>query len=429
MARRLLLVSHVFPPQVAGGAARMGQFARMLPDAGWDVTVVTARHGAGAIDRAAEDAVAGRATSGAAPSPAARIVRRGQPVAKRGVRGLSRRVLRAAALTAVFPDREVFWVPGAIAAGARALRRVPHDVVLATHGPASNLIVGRALARAFGLPLVVDFRDLWATLPMPVFTTPLHRAAARALERAVVRAAARVIAVAPRMAEALAAAHGIDARATAAITNGFDPDDRARVHDDRPAGPRPFRLMYTGSVHAHYDLAPLWQAVQALAAAGRIDPASFRIEFVGNLAASDVRAHGLEAFVELRPFVPHDRVFDALARADALLVVETPGYYAEYGYAAKVFDYLLTGKPIVALVERGGNTARLLDAAGVGYAAEPGDAAGLRAALEAVLARKGAAPRAVDCDAAPLRAFNRRHLGGALAGVLDEAAARRGARA
>lgn len=415
--RRVLIVSHVFPPLVAGGAPRMGQFARLLPEFGWDVTVLTARHEG--VDTGAVAALAGRATIVDTWSPSTAI-KRGAPVPKRGMRGWARRTLRTAAMSVVFPDREIFWVPGAIAAGKRALAAAPHDLVFATYGPASDLVVGRALARAAKLPLVVDFRDLWSTLPMPVFTTPLHRAAARRLERAIVRDSSCVVAVAPRMAEDLAASHGIPSERAISITNGYDPDDASRARDARRSGP--FRLMYTGSVHAHYNLDPLWRAVNTLASRGAISPETFRIEFVGNLAISDARALGVDAFVDTKPFVAHDAVFDELARADALLVVETPGYYARYGYAAKVFDYVLTGKPVLALVESGGNTSRLLRDAGVGYCAEPGDDADVLAALECVLALKGAPPRRVDCNAAPLDAFNRRHLVKRLATALDDVA-------
>jgi glycosyltransferase involved in cell wall biosynthesis len=417
--RRLLLVSHVFPPLVAGGAPRMGEFARRLPDHGWDVTVVTARHAASAIDRGAASAIAERATIVEAWSPTA-VVPRGIATPRRGARAIARKLARTAVASVLFPDREVLWVPAAIAAGRRALAATPHDAVLATHGPASAIVVGRALARMFRLPLVVDFRDLWSTLPMGVFPTSLHRAAARQLERAIVRAASKVVAVSPGMAADLAATHGLAARDAVAITNGFDPDDAAHVVDTRDGEPRPFRLVYAGSVNAHYDLGPLWHAIRDLADGGSIRPDTFRIEFVGNLALGDARAAGVDAFVETRPFVPHARVFDAFAPADALLVVETPGYYARNGYAAKVFDYLLTGKPVLAIVEQGGNTDRLLRAVGVGLPVAPGDESSLRTAIMELVARKGARPRAVDCEAPPLRDFNRRRLVEKLARVLDD---------
>ncbi len=423
--RRVLIVSHVFPPLIAGGAPRMGQFARMLPEYGWDVTVLTGRTAGGdSTDQAAADALATQATVIRTWSPSSKVVKRGSPSPKHGWRALARRGLRAAASSVLFPDREVFWAPAAIAAGRRALRSVPHDLVLATHGPATNLIVGRALARELQLPLVVDFRDLWSTLPMAAaFTTPLHRAAARRLETSVVRDASKILAVAPRMAESLASSHGISVDNAVSITNGFDPDDIQRVVDRRPEGARPFLLMYAGSVHAHYNLDPFWRVLRTLVDAGTITPSTFRVEFIGNLALDDVRRHGLDAFVGTRPFVPHERVFDELARADALLVVETPGYYAEFGYAAKVFDYVLTGKPVVGLVDTGGNTYRLLREASVGYCADAHDEDALRRRIEEVLAHKAAPPRPIDCDAEPFRDFNRQHLTARLASVLDEVVA------
>jgi glycosyltransferase involved in cell wall biosynthesis len=413
-----LLVSHVFPPLVAGGAPRMGEFARLLPDHGWDVTVLTARHSASAIDRDGAAAIAKRARIVEAWSPTA-VVPRGVATPRRGPLAIARRFARTAVATITFPDREMLWIPAAIAAGRRALAATPHDAVLATYGPASTLLVGAALARRFGLPLVVDFRDLWSTLPMPSFPTPLHRAAARRIERAIVRSASKIVAVSPGMAESLAASHGLPADALVAITNGFDPADAERAVDARNGRARPFRLVYSGSINAHYDLGPLWRALATLAEAGRIHPETFRVEFVGNLAVGDPARHGVAAFVDTQPFVPHARVFDAFAHADALLVVETPGYYARNGYAAKVFDYLLTGKPVLAIVDRDGNTDRLLRQAGVGRTVEPGDEAGLRRALEELVAAKGAPAKAIDCDAPPLRDFNRRHLVGKLASVLD----------
>lgn len=402
----------------------MGQFARLLPELGWDVTVLTGRPDpSSALDAGGAAEIAKLARVIDAWSPASRVVKRGQPVAKHGLRGLARRLVRNAAVSVVFPDREVFWVRPAIKVAKQAMQETPHDVVLASYGPASNLLVGRALARAFKLPLVVEFRDLWSTLPMPVFPTRMHRAAAHRLERSIVRQASRLIAVGPGMVEEIANEHGVDRDRAITITNGFDPADLARVHDDRGAEPRPFRLVYTGTVHVHYNLEPLWRALRSLADAGEITPDILRVEFVGNLDVRDVERHGLEAFVEVGPYVAHDEVFDAFARADALLLFETPGYYARYGYAAKVFDYMLCGKPVLAVVEPGGNSDNLLKAAGVGHSVSPGDEPGLVQLLRDMLKLKGAPAQRVDPDASPFCDFNRRTLVRKLASVFDDVTA------
>jgi Glycosyltransferase Family 4 len=397
----------------------MGQFARLLPEFGWDVTVITAQHDG--VDAHAVDALAGRAKLLATWSPS-KLIPRGLPTPKRGLGAIARTVARTAIRSVLFPDREILWAPGAIRAGARALAETPHDAVLATHGPGSNLVVGHWLARSRHLPLVVDFRDLWSTTTVANFASPVHRAAARKLEQTIVRDASRLIAVAPDMTKELVTANHLDASRGVTITNGFDSDDAARVRDTRTDS-APFRLMYTGSVNMHYDFTSLWRAVKSMADRGSIRPETCRIEFIGNLALSDVRAFGIEAFFDTKSFVPHAAVFDEFARADALLVLETPGYYARYSYAAKVFDYLLTGKPILALVEAGGNTAQLLAEAGVGYFSHPDDPQQIAAALERVIALKGAPPKRAVWTEPPLAAFDRRTLTHSLAATLDDVVA------
>jgi glycosyltransferase involved in cell wall biosynthesis len=400
----------------------MGQFARMLPDVGWNVTVLTARHSATtSIDRTEADQIAARASVIEAWSPTSTVSRRGKPVARVGLRGAVRSAARFVSRSVLFPDREALWIPSALRAGRRALAQERHDVVFASYGPASNLVIGWQLARERRIPLVIDFRDLWATLPVETaFVSQVHRALAFRTEERILRSASRITAVAPRMAASLAEVHQIAPEKAVSITNGFDPSDVERVRDQRGPEPRPFRLMYAGSVHADYDLSPFWKALKLLAADRTITPETFRVEFVGNLDQAEPRAHGVDAFVETTPFVPRARLFDELARADALLVVETPGYYAQFSYAAKVFDYLLTGKPVVAIVDAGGNTATLLTQARVGFCAEDRDPVSVRRAIERVLGRKGAPPRDVHPDEEPLRKFSRQYLVTQLATVFDD---------
>jgi glycosyltransferase involved in cell wall biosynthesis len=424
--RRLLYVSYIFPPMVAGGAPRAHQFCKYLPEFGWAPTVLTGpATAAEAVDDGALRELPGCVAVVRAPCPLAERGSRGLPNPRAGLAGFVRRAARAACRLALLPDRQVLWKSGAVRAGLEASRREPHDAILATFGPGSNLLVGQRLAELTGLPLVVEFRDLWADLPHPVFATPLHRRLAERMERRAVAAARRVVAVSERMAGHLAARHGRRPEEVVAIANGFDPADLARVRDAREGqGPdRPFRLCYAGSVYGQYDLGPFLDVLGELARQGAVSSENLRVEFVGNFPPEEVARRGLAGLVECRPHVPHAAVFDAFARADALLVIEAPGYWAEFSYAAKVFDYLLPGKPVLALVEAGGNSARLLEAAGLGRIAHPADRAAIRGALLDVLRLKGAPPKKMDIAAPPLADFDRRRLSQRLAGVLDEAAA------
>ena len=72
-----------------------------------------------------------------------------------------RSAVRSAVNLALQPDPQVLWAPAALRAGRKLLSEVPHDVVVATAPPFSALLIGARLARAAGLPLVLDYRDEW----------------------------------------------------------------------------------------------------------------------------------------------------------------------------------------------------------------------------------------------------------------------------
>lgn len=423
--RRLLFVSYIFPPMVAGGAPRVGQFAKYLPEHGWAPTVLTGPVAeAERVDDAALVELPECVKIVRAECPTVAGGARGATNTAGGLAGLVRRAARLASRLIFLPDRQILWKKYAVAAGLEALGREKHDAVFATYGPGTNLLVGREIAERAGLPLVVEFRDLWGDLPHPVFATPIHRWLTSRMERRAVAAARCVVAVSGRMAEHLAARHGRRPEECVSITNGFDPADLARVHDSRDGADRPFRLVYTGSVYGQYDLGPFLDVLSELVAEKKVSPGTFRAEFVGNFPADEVGRRGLAGLIEVRPHVPHSKVFDAFARADALFMIEAPGYWAEFSYAAKVFDYLLPGKPVLALVEPGGYSARLLEAAGLAHVAHPADRAAIRARLLALLGLKGAPARRMDISAPPLVDFDRRRLAGRLAAVLESAAAK-----
>ena len=419
--KRVLFVSYLFPPMVAGGIPRVAQFCKYLPKFGWTPTALTGP----LVPAAAVDPESLRELP-----DCVKVIRARCPLASRGIRGSAnprsgltgflQKAARFAMRLVLHPDRQVLWLRGAVRAGLEALERDQHDAILATYGPASNILVAERLAQASGLPLVLDFRDLWADLPRPGFATPIHRRLAARLERRALAAAARVTAVSQRMADHMAARHHLPPENVTAIPNGFDPADLEAVHDRREKN-APFRLIYCGSLYSAQHLDTFLEAVSELSAARKISPSELRLEFVGNLPPSEPRRFGIGDYVESHPYVPHRGVFDYLARADAMLLLEAPGYCGEMGYSVKLFDYALTGKPVLALADEKGNSARLLRELRTGRIVDSRDRAGIRSAIMELLKARGAAPKVVDIESPVLREFNRLHLVERLARVLTEA--------
>lgn len=422
--RRVLLVSYHFPPSVGGGVPRLASFARVLPSLGWDVTVLTSPvHGRAGLDPAPLAALPASVRVVRAYCPFAGLGVRGHQRATRGTAATLTTFVRAMTHAVLVPDREAIWAGFATRAAHAVLRETPHDAVLASYGPGSNLVVGMRVARRHGLPWVLDYRDLWSDLPHATHASAAHAALITRIDRRAATRATKITTVSPGMTEHVSARFHRTPGDVVTITNGFDDDDVTRVHDARTSGPRPLELLYAGSVYGAYDFGPFFVALREALDGGALDPTRVRVRFVGNMPQDEPARRGVSAVCTVESFVSRSAVFDKMASADAMIVIEGGGYWSRFGYPVKVFDYLLTGKPVLGLVEPGGNTARLLDAMGERHTSRPDDVAGIRRALENLVARGPQPPRAVDTIGGPLAPFRRTNAIKRLASVLDEAVA------
>jgi glycosyltransferase involved in cell wall biosynthesis len=407
----------------AGGSVRTGQLARFLPEHGWAVTVLTVRCAPTlAVDAPAVDGLPEQVVVHRAPGPNELLAMRGRPNVRRGLAGLVRSAAVTMARAVPIPDRQIGWYPGAVRLGRRLLDEIPHDVVLASFGPATSAIVGARLARDSSLPFVLDYRDLWSDTPHDAYLTDWHRRLAARHERACVRTAARVTCVSERMANHVAGRHGRSAGEVVAIPNGFDPEwVRAR----QPRSPqRPLRLVYTGAIHRFQSVEFFLEGLRTASGLG-LTPDDLEVVFVGNLDPAVPSALGLDGFVRAEPFVPHRAVRGILDEADFALLIERPGYRGEFSYSAKTFDYAAAGIPVLALIEEESNSAGLLRALGTAMIVPPESPQAIAGALLAMARGEGPQPSPVDITAAPLSEFNRHKLTGRLAGVLEAALAGR----
>jgi glycosyltransferase involved in cell wall biosynthesis len=422
--RKLLFVTYHFPPSVGGGIPRILSFAKDLPRHGWAPTILTSPSvGNAAVDGSALDALGTQIEVARAYCPIAARGLRGHARAEQGVSGNARRFAKLASKLAMVPDPFAPWIPFALAKGRELLSANPHDAVLATYGPPANLLVGAALARLHRLPLVLDFRDLWSDLPFAKFPSAAHRAIVRQIERAVIRQARGVITVSDAMSEHLRAQFALPADRVATVVNGFEEETLALISDGRRDADRPFRICYSGAAYEGYDLAPFLRAVKQLADQGAITPQSFRFLTLGSFAHDVAERHGLGAFHDFEPFIPRAQMFAKFADVDAFLLVEMGAYGAKMGYPVKMFDYLLTGKPILGLVVDGGNAQALLREIGPQHSPVPNEVDAIVDTLRTMIAARGAAPTPVHVDRAPLARFSRRQNVATLASVLTRSLA------
>lgn len=376
---KVLLIAYHFPPANTVGVQRTLRFSRSLTEQGCQVHVLTVE----------PEYYPARAEESWQAIPARVTVHRTrawQPLltAHRVVRSVVRpslwqrlRRLRAwGRFLFTAPDPQVGWWPFACLVGLGLICRTGMDVLYTTSPPHSAHLIGWTLQRLTGRPWVADFRDAWTTNPLwrARDSSPLRQRWERKLEHAVLRAANRVITNTETLKETFLCLYpNLPPDKLVPLMNGFDRADFAvplpPKDEDR------FTLVYAGTINLSPDPAypPVYRLDPFLGALGELTVARpelqrrLRVVLLGPLAqggeaelAALVENCGVAALVEYRGQTSHAEAVRHLLRADALLLVHYDGPGGEAWVPAKTFEYLATGKPILALLPPRGDLYRLL---------------------------------------------------------------------
>jgi glycosyltransferase involved in cell wall biosynthesis len=417
--KRVLFLAYLFPPITNSGTQRSLKFAKYLAGYGWEPIVLTASqfHGHHTDPDLLEDLPAsirvvrvpmlnehiGQSLSSLLGSGA---------IARRigdGVRWRMQNHRRP-------PDFHSWWQPTAFRAAMRVHKDTGFDAILATGYPWTSLVTGCAVSKATGVPIVADFRDLWAGEHLFREERP-DNADELALEHGVVDQATYVVAASGGIARQLAAAHAdIDPGKFVTIHNGFDPVDLDVSPAPRTAERR-FRIVFTGVWKDGYNPAELYDAIDWIR---RTAPALLEsVEVItAGFAPGEARRRGLGNHITERGVVPH-REAVALMRSADLLYLSHVDRARQWVVPGKLYEYLASGVPVLALTPADDETARIISRVGGGVALSPDHPGAFREALAEACRRQSFAvpPR----NAGALAAFERRNLTGRLAATLDDA--------
>lgn len=386
---RLLVVAYYFPPSGGAGVQRVLKWVKYLPEAGIEPIVLTVRDGAyPQYDPSLqEDVPPGVQVVRARAFDPLRIYARliGQSREAAVARytddvgkgeGLAERVARWVRANVFIPDGRVGWVPFA---AVRAQRLEDgFDVILTSGPPHSAHLVGRMLSRP-DIPWIADFRDPWTDIHY-LDNLPRGRAARaidRRLERTVLRSADLVTTVSPSWASLLGSRRG---RPVEVIHNGFDPADFAAPEPEAESGR--FVVAHVGSLYGSRNPVAFWEAVARLKSRG--EAPHLRVRVVGR-TGEEVReaahSHGID--VEWIDYVPHAEAIDQMRRASLLLLSTEPHRHEAGHLTGKVYEYLASGTPVLALGAPGGDAEDLLRKTGGGALFARDDADGIARYLRA----------------------------------------------
>jgi glycosyltransferase involved in cell wall biosynthesis len=368
-SKKILVVTYYWPPGSGPGVQRWLKFVKYLVQLGWEPIVLTVKNGSFSSkdESLAQDipnSVRVERTATLEPFSLFNFLqgKKGNesPV---GMGDLHKKKSLVSKLGLWV--RANFFVPDArmgwnIYAYKKALQLVSEEgieTVVTTGPPHSTHLIGYKLkSKTQKINWIADFRDPWSTIFYNQYLPRTKRAHAKdvALEHQVLKNADRVLTVSPGLVEELSSVSpNVDV-----IYNGYDSDD-FEAADEQSSD---FELTYVGNFLEGQDIDELWESIQELITEDKEFGEKLKLKFTGTTAPilqEKLKSIFKEKFEQFG-FVGHKEAVKRMNRAGALLFVIPRAQNNKVIVTGKIFEYLATGKPILAIGPTDGNAAPIL---------------------------------------------------------------------
>ncbi|SNS16288.1 Glycosyltransferase involved in cell wall bisynthesis [Belliella buryatensis] len=375
--KKVLIITYYWPPSAGSGVQRWLKFAKYLPEFGWEPVIFTPENPDFELkDEGLQKEI----------NPSLEVIKfpiwepyalfrklKNEPlkdtskVLEKSKKSLLDKLGIWIRANLIIPDPRVYWVKPSVEYLESFLHRNQIDAIITTGPPHSLHLIGKSLKKKTGIAWFADFRDPWSqwefldTLPM----TDLVRRRHQRLENEVLNEADAVATISPTFQQDLEKLAG---KPIHLLTNGFDPDDLPKEYKNVGSDQNHLEILYTGVIDAIRNPIPFLSAFQE---AFEHDSREVKLRFVGKVS-ENVRSYlgsntWLKEHVILEGYVNHSKVFSFYEKAHLLLLILTDTKNAQGNIPGKLFEYMATGRSIIALGDPRGDSAQIIQKAMAGY--------------------------------------------------------------
>ena len=430
--KRVLIITYYWPPSGGSGVQRWLKMSKYLPEYGWQPVIYTTKDAEyPIIDPTLEKDVA----------PEAEVIRRPivepynfykkflgikkQEKIKVGFASESKKSGWKERLSVwirgnlFIPDARCWWVKPSARHLKKYLKDHPVDAMISTGPPHSMHLIAMKLKKTINIPWIADFRDPWTEID---FYDALHLShwadrKQHKLERQVLTKADKVVTVSWNWAKGLEKLGG---REVLVIQNGYD--WVADPNEKRAPLSAEFSLTHLGVIGPARNAPTFWQALHELKDEIEGFGQSLRIKLVGDVDQSVVKnldACGLSGNTERITHVPHDQVKGIQDATQVLLLFVNNAPNAKGILTGKLYEYLASGRPILAIGPEDGDAARLLKETQAGVIVGFEDKEKMKEVVKGLYHKylNGGLPSNENKD---IEKYSRKSLAGAYAALLDK---------
>ncbi|MDE6589429.1 MAG: hypothetical protein K2K53_03595, partial [Oscillospiraceae bacterium] len=392
--RRVLMVAYYFPPLSGSGVFRSIKFAKYLPLFGWQPTVISTDRPPIGWNYADESQVkeipegtevirvpdkigTGRETTLNADRVKELLDFLGDilPYSAKAdiIFTQALQTIESAKYLVTFPCNALSWACDTAHYIEKNMDLNRFQAIYTTSGPRSAHLVGFYLKQKYGIPWVADYRDQWTFNPYGEKYDPnnVRQLLLFELESILLHQADCNLTIGDSLIQSYAEEFHLPREKIVSITNGYDESDFAALQAPQGRTDK-FTINYSGLLYTQQrSIAPILTAIQQLSDEKKIKLPNVRFRIVGDAEDGSVEVaeqYGLTQIIERTGYLSHRQALQANVDANVLLLLVGDEARFKQGYTGKIFEYLRSGRPILALAPEDGVVDQLLRESGHGEA-------------------------------------------------------------
>ena len=255
------------------------------------------------------------------------------------------------------PDARVFWVKPSVKYLEKYIRENEIDTIVTSGPPHSLHLIGLELKQKLNLKWLADFRDPWTTIGYHKSLRLSNYAAKRhiQLENQVLNSADTIIVTSKTTKTEFQA---ITSKPIAVITNGFDVEKvEKQILDVK------FSLAHIGSFLSERNPLILWESLVELLQEIPEFKSHLEIKLMGAVSQEvleTISKFGLNSYLNNLGYVSHAVAVAHQRKSQVLLLIEINSEDTKSIIPGKLFEYMVSERPIVAIGPKDSDFAEII---------------------------------------------------------------------
>ncbi|MCF6280227.1 MAG: glycosyltransferase family 4 protein [Flavobacteriaceae bacterium] len=277
------------------------------------------------------------------------------------------------------PDARKFWVQPSVKYLKKYLKNNKIDVVITTGPPHSMHLIGMKLKQQLGVKWIADFRDPMSNLfyNKELLLTKKSKNKLEKLEKQILTTADRILTVSNYIAQEFER----KGAKVAVITNGYDNVVIERNQNEviersqnavvektsktrsLSVAEAKFTISHIGLLPAQSNPKILWKVLQELIEKDMQFAKDLQVNLIGNISEKVIESiadFGLKKYIKQTKYVPHSKAIELQKQAQVLLLLIPKVDGAAGIVTGKIFEYITSNRPILAIAPTNGDAAEII---------------------------------------------------------------------